>query len=201
MYYGLNPLVPTLIVLTMTIGPILVWRIALWIARPLDIAAKNRKHPTQFTIVDFLCLFFLIQWPTALIHSLPTSNVNIINRYFPFVLDAYAWASMGVIWWKFAEIMSRAGINTPVHRIILLVLVLPVVFAGPLLPFVFFIVVAIGMVKFTSTFWLVFTIICIILCTPIAMILCARLVRRIVAASDAVLETPVELVETDTEEC
>ena len=43
--------------------------LGIWVFRPLDRAAKGRRCPTQFTIVDFLCLFFIVQAPTALIHS------------------------------------------------------------------------------------------------------------------------------------
>jgi len=181
--------------ITMFVGPILVWRIGRWIARPLDLAAKNRQHPTQFTIIDFLCLFVLVQVPTALIHSIKTGGSVGIQERVPYVLDAYAWGSIGVIWWKCAEIMSRAGIHTPWHRVVLLVVVLPVLLVGPLLPFVFTIVVAIGMAKFRSPFWLAFAAVCVAIGAPVAMVLSARLVRLIVAASEAVAETPVEAID------
>jgi len=180
---------------TWIIGPILVWKVAAWIARPLDLAAKNRQHTTQFTIVDFLCLFVLVQAPMALIHSIKTGSGTGIQGWELLFLDCYAWGSIGLIWWKSAEIMSRAGINTPWHRVVLLLVILPVTLVGPLLPFVFIIVTAIGMVKFPSIFWIGFTVVSIVVAMPAAMILSARLVRRIVAASDAITEVPVEVVD------
>src|SRR3990172_12694922 len=86
-------LVIALIVLA--IGPTVVWKVGFWIARPLDLAAKNRRHPTQFTIVDFFCLFVLIQVPTALIHSIPIGPGTAIQEWIPFALDAYVWAAIG----------------------------------------------------------------------------------------------------------
>jgi hypothetical protein len=183
-----NPVVMTFGIITVCVGPILVWRVASWIARPLDLAAKNRRHPTQFTIVDFLCLFVLVQAPTALIHSIKTGGATGISEYEPFLLDAYAWAAIGVIWWKAAQITSRAGINTPWHRVVLLLVVLPTALVGPLLPFVFAIVTAIGMIRFHSPAKLAATVVCMAIGVPVAAIISARLVRRIAAASGAVIE-------------
>ncbi|MBN2216330.1 MAG: hypothetical protein JW719_03030 [Pirellulales bacterium] len=180
---------------TAFLGPVLVWGVASWIARPLDRAAKNRRHPTQFTIVDFLCLFVLVQAPTALIHAIKTGTESGIQEWVPYLLDCYAWGSIGVIWWKSAEIMSRAGINTPWHRVVLLLVVLPAALVGPLLPFIFLMTTAIGMLKFSSNFWMIFTGACLAVGVPGAMILSAHLVRRMVSSSDAIAEVPVEVVD------
>ena len=65
----MQAVVPLLMIVSMTLGPVLVWKVASWIARPLDLAAKHRQHATQFTIVDFLCLFVL-NWGVVLAANL-----------------------------------------------------------------------------------------------------------------------------------
>ena len=99
------------IILLVVIAAI-AWQIGEWAVGPLDKAAKARQHPTQFTIVDFFCLFILIQVPTGLIHSL-TLIQDKTSLTLRFILDGYAWLSCGLIWWKCVQIMSRAGIHRP----------------------------------------------------------------------------------------
>ena len=78
-----------------------------WVLRPLDRAAKNRRHPTQFTIADFFCLFLLIQLPMALVHALvPKSEPAAI-----WVLDGLGWFFFGAAWWAGVLRLSRAGIR------------------------------------------------------------------------------------------
>ncbi|MBN1588307.1 MAG: hypothetical protein JW888_02210 [Pirellulales bacterium] len=175
--------IPLISIGVLLVGSSVVRRVVPWIARPLDLAAKDRQHPTQFTIVDFLCLFVLVQAPTALIHAIKNEpGVQIEAIY---LLDGFAWISVGLIWWKCVEIMSRAGIQKPRHRVVLLLFVLPVTVAGPLVPIVFPIVVAIGMVRFYSPIGLVFTALCIAGGLPAALFWCARLTEKVVAASEA----------------
>ena len=186
-------LVSFLMLVTVVLGPLVVWSVARWIVQPVDLAAKNRRHPTQFTLVDFFCLFVLIQVPTALIHSIKVELG--VHHQEIYLLDGYAWFACALIWWKCVGLMSRAGIQKPAHRVVLLVFVLPVAFAGALLPFVFAMVTAIGMLKFRSPERLVGTAVFLAAAVPAAMIVCARLTRRIVAASDAITQTVVEVVE------
>jgi hypothetical protein len=104
---------------------------------PLDRAARGRQCPTQFTIVDFFCLIFIIQAPTALIHGgfLDNGLVGMI-----WVFDAFAWFSCGMVWLKSVQVMSRAGIEKPWHRVIFLAFIVPVslvgVIGGPILAMV-----------------------------------------------------------------
>ena len=183
------------VAITILIGLALIFFVRTKLALPLDSAAKNRRHTTQFTIVDFLCLFVLVQVPMALIHSI--KSIPGTQPWAIYFLDVYAWISIGLIWWKSAQIMSRAGINTPKHRVILLLVVLPVALIAPLLPVVFIIVTAIGMVTFATNWGFAFTTFCIALGIPIALFFCVRLVHRIVDASEALTPVPVEVVEEE----
>jgi hypothetical protein len=112
--------------------------LGIWVFRPLDNAAKGRRCPTQFTVVDFLCLFFITQVPTALIHSNTFTKEAGSAVY---LLDGFVWICCGLVWWKSVEVMSRAGIYRPWHRIVFLTVVFPVTLvassAAPILPFVF----------------------------------------------------------------
>ncbi|NQT15457.1 MAG: hypothetical protein HQ582_22055 [Planctomycetes bacterium] len=100
--------------------------IGTWILRPLDRAAKNLQQPTQFTLIDFFCLFFLIQFPTGIIHAwAPVSEAEL-----KWLLTVYGWASCVAMWWFSVQKLSRAGIHNPRHRSIFLAFVLPVAFFG-----------------------------------------------------------------------
>lgn len=97
-----------------------------WILRPVDRAAKDLEHPTQFTLIDFFCLFFLIQFPTGIIHAwAPVAAVEL-----KWLLTVYGWASCVAMWGFSVQKLSRAGIHNPRHRSIFLAFVLPVAFFG-----------------------------------------------------------------------
>ncbi len=103
--------------------------VAWWILGPLDAAGKRLDRPTQFTIVDFFCLFFLIQLPMAFIHY---------GDYRPawgqedwtWVLDGFVWFACGSLWLASVGALSRAGVTNPWHRAVYLAFVLPVAIAG-----------------------------------------------------------------------
>ncbi|MCX7428250.1 MAG: hypothetical protein NTW96_21805 [Planctomycetia bacterium] len=105
---------------------LMIIHLGIWVFRPLHQAAKGRCCPTQFTIADFLCLAFLVQAATAMVHTgLLTASPLAV-----YVLDFYAWICCGLIWWKSVTVMSQAGIHRPWHRIVLQTLVFPVTFAA-----------------------------------------------------------------------
>ena len=96
--------------------------IARWVLRPLDEAARRSRMRLQFTVLDFLCLFVLVQVPMALIHG--------ISRYTPTIVialaDAFSWLCVGSMWFAGVWAMSRAGIHRAADRCLFLVVVLPV---------------------------------------------------------------------------
>ena len=100
--------------------------IAVWILGPVDQAAKETRGPLQFTLVDFLCLFVLVQLPMALIHGLLT-EAELAMRW---ILDVYAWFSVVAFWGLSVQVLSRAGIRRPRYRAIFLCFVAPSAILG-----------------------------------------------------------------------
>jgi len=148
-----------------------------WTLRPLDQAAKGSTRPPQFTLVDFFCLFLLIQLPTGLIHGwLPDYSAI-------WGLDAFAWGACGMMWWISVRTLSRAGVQNPWHRGIFLVLALPVAYFGSIvagaLPVVLFALVVEGH-EHGRTIGLLAAIEAA-LC--VALYACGWFTRRIVAAA------------------
>lgn len=95
-----------------------------WTLRPLDKAAKGSTRPPQFTLVDFFCLFLLVQLPTGLIHGwLPDYSAI-------WVLDGFAWGACAMAWWISVRTLSRAGVQNPWHRGLFLVLAIPIAYFG-----------------------------------------------------------------------
>ncbi|NLE38503.1 MAG: hypothetical protein GX621_10810 [Pirellulaceae bacterium] len=185
---------PIAVLPLVVIGPFLMLAIVPWVVRPLDRAAKARQRPTQFTIVDFLCLFVLAQFFTALIHSIRPGREEEVQEWVPYLLDVYAWISIGLIWWKCAEIMSRAGIDKPWHRVVLLLFVLPVTAVGPLSPFILVIVAAIGMARFSSHVALGLTMTLMVAGVTAGLFVSRRLIRRIVAESESATDAAAIII-------
>jgi hypothetical protein len=97
-----------------------------WILDPLEVASRQHRRPTQFTIADFLCLFFLLQLPVAAIHALPDG----IPRDVKAIFDCVAWIICGLLWATCVKKLANCGIERPRHRLIFLAVVLPVSFFG-----------------------------------------------------------------------
>jgi hypothetical protein len=116
--------------LLILLGPLLALvLLGRWILGPLDRAARRRKGPTQFTVVDFLCLVFLIQLPLALIQA------TLMRGAMPElaagrILLVVACVIGGLMWWISVKQLSGAGITRTSHRCIFLAFVLPVAFFG-----------------------------------------------------------------------
>ncbi len=98
-----------------------------WVMGPLDRAAQRSQNPTQFTIVDFLCLFFLIQLPMSINHWALFKEPEAA-----WGIDAYVWCVAGLGWWYGVRTLSRTGVRKPWRRIVFLVAVLPVTVVGSL---------------------------------------------------------------------
>jgi len=93
-----------------------IWWIAVWVLRPLDIAAKSQKLPMRFTLADFLCLFVLVQ----------TSAAGLLfEGQFGWTIVCFGWAAFGSMWALGVHTLSRAGVVNPWHRALFLVLVVP----------------------------------------------------------------------------
>lgn len=99
-----------------------------WIMDPLEAAARRQSRPAQFTIADFLSLFFLLQIPMAAIHALPDD----VPRAAKVTLDGFAWVVCGLLWASGVKKLGNSGVERPRHRLIFLALVLPASFFGTL---------------------------------------------------------------------
>jgi hypothetical protein len=104
-----------------------------WVVVPVDRAAKGRRHPPQFSLFDFLCLFILIQLPTGLIHGLMEAD----EQETIWILTLYGWGACGGMWWMSVRALSQAGVSNPRHRAVFLLAALPIaVFGAIALPIV-----------------------------------------------------------------
>ncbi len=122
--------------------------VAVWVLGPIDRAAKEFRAPMQFTLVDFLCLFFLVQLPMALIHGL-LSEDELAARW---ILDIYAWCAIGAFWTASVHFLSRAGIGNPRHRAVFLSFVAPSAIAGAIVLPSLTAVALVALAHFTNPF-------------------------------------------------
>jgi hypothetical protein len=97
-----------------------------YIFSPLDRAAKGRRHPVQFTLADFLCLFFLMQVSMGLGHSWSETRWTDAG----WVITGYGWFAFGLLWLGHVRKLSLAGVHNGWHRSLCLVLVIPLGFAA-----------------------------------------------------------------------
>jgi Kef-type K+ transport system membrane component KefB len=111
-----------------------------WVVRPVDRAARGRRHPPQFSLFDFLCLFVLIQLPTGLVHGLLDVSREFVTIC---ILDVFGWGACGAMWWVSVRTLSQAGVSNPRHRAVFLLLALPIAIFGSLaLPAILLVIVA-----------------------------------------------------------
>jgi hypothetical protein len=116
--------------LCVCVGPIgLLWLLGHWILGPLDQAAKRRRGPTQFTMLDFLCLVFLIQLPMGLLQATLVRGTELEGTPGA-VLYAVGAVIGGLMWWLSVKQLSGAGVTRTRQRGIFLAVVLPVAFFG-----------------------------------------------------------------------
>lgn len=99
-----------------------------WILDPLETASRRQRRPAQFTMADFLSLFFLLQFPMAAIHALPDE----VPRGVKVAFDCAAWVACGSLWASSVKKLANCGVERPRHRLIFLALILPISFFGTL---------------------------------------------------------------------
>jgi hypothetical protein len=104
-----------------------------WVLGPLDRAAKNRNCPVQFSLADFLCLFFVVQLlliaPAALFRGISFWTLAVDYK----VLIVTAWSlffALAIIfWWTGVRKLSRAGVQSTASRAFVLTIAIPFGFA------------------------------------------------------------------------
>jgi len=106
-----------------------LWLLGQLILGPLDQAARRRRGPTQFTMLDFLCLIFLIQLPMGLLQATFVRGSE-LGGAAGRVLYVVGAVIGGLMWWVSVRQLSGAGVTLTAHRGGFLALVLPVAFFG-----------------------------------------------------------------------
>lgn len=99
----------------------------IWILRPLDLAAKFKRKPTRFTILDFFGLVFLVQIPMALVHATLSRDDETLLYWVFMVLG---WIASVAVWAMAVKTFSNAGIEAVWTRAALVFFVLPMAYMG-----------------------------------------------------------------------
>lgn len=115
---------------------------AIGILRRLDNAAKIRKANVKYHVADLFGLFFLVQLPLAMIVGRFENNEAKIAGV---VLAA----AMLLVGWTTIKTVSRAGINHPVWRILVSLIVIPSTYIGS---FAFVVVMSLLIFESDSSF-------------------------------------------------
>jgi hypothetical protein len=98
------------------------WLAVNWVLGPLDRAAKNRFHPIQFTLADFLCLFVQIQ----LLLAVPAASFHGVDDRRPVIgITVGIIALVLLVWWTGVRTLSRAGVHDTRGRALTLVIGIP----------------------------------------------------------------------------
>ena len=97
-----------------------------YILGPLDRAARHRRRPTQFTMVDFLSLMFLFQLPMAALRGW----TNLREEPTVWVFYVFGWLATAAMWASSVRTLSRAGVENTWHRGVFLAFVLPAAYFG-----------------------------------------------------------------------
>ncbi len=159
--------------------------VGIWVFRPVDQAAKDREHPTQFTIIDFFCLIFVIQVSMAVVHWLLGSRRD-DEMAIVYIFDVFSWFACCTLWMKSVQLMSRAGIERPLHRVFFLAFIIPGTLVSSMgLPVVLLFILGIvfGDPDIEAYFDLLGLL--IVLCfMPPVLYVSAKSTRRIVAAAE-----------------
>ena len=100
----------------------------IYVLRPLDRAARKRRLPTQFTIVDFLALVTHLSIPLGLMG--PASKYYEGTRGPALVLIVFGCLAAFLIWCGTVATAAKAGITQPLKRLLMIGLVVPVTFVA-----------------------------------------------------------------------
>jgi hypothetical protein len=99
-----------IVALVMIVGFGAVLPVVNWVLRPLEERGARAKQPIQFTIVDILCLFFLLQAVFSAVHGIATASAGL------WLIDGVLAVYFGLAWWAAVVRLSRAGIRNAWHR-------------------------------------------------------------------------------------
>ncbi|MEN6495780.1 MAG: hypothetical protein ABFD16_15980 [Thermoguttaceae bacterium] len=100
-----------------------------WILAPLEPRMEGGRTGTQFTLVDLLCLFVVLEIPLAWVGAAAAMP----DDPRPWILGGFLAVYFGLVWWAGVRKLSQAGIRNPWHRGGFLVLVFPGTILGLIL--------------------------------------------------------------------
>jgi len=123
------------VLLALSIGPLLLFGMGIWILFPVDYVGRARKYPIKFSIADFLCLFVTVQLPLSAAAWFRSSYYSGRDYHeVEWLLVGLAWLVGPLIWLTAASAISRAGIYHGLPRVAFMGVIVPVVYYG-LVPF------------------------------------------------------------------
>ena len=99
-----------------------------WILRPLDRAAKIKRAPARFTLMDFIGLVFQFQIVTGIVRAMIPYEMEWNWNFWG--ICVFAWTAITAVWAKGVSTFSQAGIEDVWQRAILIFCVLPVAYVG-----------------------------------------------------------------------
>jgi hypothetical protein len=113
-----------------------------YILRPLDRAARKRKQKVHFTIIDALALVTHLSIPLGFI-----GRISRDERSSAGVLVGFGCFAAVLIWYGTVATAARAGITSPMKRLLMIGLIVPLTFVativfGPLLSMLLYNLVA-----------------------------------------------------------
>lgn len=123
------------VLLSLSMGPLLLFGMGIWILYPVDYVGRSRKFPTKFSLADFLCLFVTVQLPLSAVAWFQSRYSGSLDFYeVQWLLVALAWILGPVIWLTAASAISRAGVYHGLPRVLFMGIIVPIVYYG-LVPF------------------------------------------------------------------
>ncbi len=99
----------------------------IYVLRPLDRAARQRRAAVQFTLLDFFALTAHISVPLAFIGQFSTQSGS---RSVDVILVGFGCFSACLIWWGTVRTAARAGIAQPLKRFLMIGIVVPITFVA-----------------------------------------------------------------------
>jgi hypothetical protein len=106
-----------------------------WILGPLHRAGSNRECRAQFSLADFMCLFFLAGLLMGGIQSvlkLFAQNRDSVPDGLPYCTGSLAMVAAALAWWSAVWSLSRANVRQQWQRLFVLVVAVPFAYLGPI---------------------------------------------------------------------
>ena len=101
--------------------------VAAWVLRPMDKAARWKRAPVQFTMLDFLSLTAYFSIPLGLSSRIRGDSSEARGGFI--VLSIGGCLIAFLIWWGSVRTAARAGINNPKKRLLMIGAIVPLTYA------------------------------------------------------------------------